>query len=279
MASLVIGAAIVLVKRMLPLFLRRLIGENPVPTLLHLTHAKAGSTWIAAVLHELFGEKLAPRGRRVAESSGGELGRHVFETGRVYPAMFMTREEVLSHPELNGCKRFVVIRDLRDTLVALFYSLKLAGPGENSAASRGEMDPIFSDDEEAGLLQVLDSRIAQIAEIQTSWFKQGEVILRYEDLIDSGFHVLRDAFIHRLGLPVSEKKLHRAIQCAPGERSAQAVRQRGRRGGAVQWRNHFTPKVRARFAEKFGHVLIAAGYEKDLAWSRDPSSTHSTAGL
>ncbi len=256
---------------MLSRLLRRFAGGGRVPTLLHLTHAKAGSTWITVILHELFGESVAPRGKRVAEGSGGDLGQHVFETDRVYPAMFMTREEVLAHPELNGCKRFVVIRDLRDTLAALYFSLKMSAASEDAPPARELGNASRNADEEAGLFEMLDSRIARIAAIQASWLKQGEVVLRYEDLLENSFELLRDALIGQLALPISESALTRAIRTAPAER--------GRRTGAIDWRNHFTPKIRARFSEKFGQVLIDAGYEKDLAWAREPSSTQSPAGL
>lgn len=251
---------------MLSRLLRRLTGRAAVPTLLHLTHAKAGSTWITVILHELFGEAVAPRGTRVAEESGGDLSQHVFESGLVYPSMFMTRDEVLAHTELNGCKRFVVIRDLRDTMVALYFSVKLSTPVEGAPSEIRQPQ-----NDEEGLLQMLDSRIARIAAIQSSWLKQGEIVLRYEQLLEKGPELLRDAFIRRLALPVSEGALKRAILNAPAER--------GRRTGAIDWRKHFTPKVRARFAERFGQVLIDAGYEKDLAWAREPSSTPSAARL
>ena len=256
---------------MLSRLFRRFTGSASVPTLLHLTHAKAGSSWVTIVLRELFGENVAPRGTRIAEAKGGNLDQHVFEGGRIYPSMFMTREEVLAHPELNGCKRFVVIRDLRDTLAALYFSLKISAHSEDGGAAGELQDAILFENEEAGLLQTLDSRIARIAAIQKSWLNQGEIILRYEDLIENNFDLLRDAFIQRLALPVTESALSSAIRNAPEER--------GRRTGAIDWRNHFTPKVRERFAEEFGQTLIDAGYEKDLAWASEPSSTRSSAGL
>ena len=251
---------------MLSRLLQRFTGSAPVPTLLHLTHAKAGSTWMTVILHELFREKVAPRGKRIAESSGGDLRQHVFEAGRVYPSLFMTRGEVLAHAELNGCKRFVVIRDLRDTLVTLYFSLKMAAKSEEEPRTE-----TFPDDHEAGLLQMIDSRIPGIAEIQMSWQKQGEIVLRYEDLLENSFDLLRDTFVGRLALPISSKAISRAIRRSPSER--------GRRTGAIDWRNHFTPKVRERFAEKFGRVLIDTGYENDLAWAREQSSTQSPASL
>ena len=251
---------------MLSRLFRRFARSGPVPTLLHLTHAKAGSTWITVILHELFGDAVAPRGPRVAEASGGDLSQHVFAAGQVYPAMFMTRAEVLSHTELDGCKRFVVIRDLRDTLTALYFSMKLS-----SETTDAPFEIILPENDEAGLLQMLDSRLARIAAIQSSWLKQGEIVLHYEELKENDFDLLRETFIHRLDLPVTESALTRAIRAAPSER--------GRRTGAIDWRNHFTPKVRERFAEKFGQVLIDAGYENDFAWAHAPSSTQSPAGL
>ena len=246
---------------------------------MHITHPKAGSTWVTVVLHELFRESVAPRGRNVAGASGGDLAQHVFETGRVYPAMFMTRGQVLAHPELNGCKRFIVIRDLRDTLVALYFSLKMSLPSEDRSRGNVLLDTLNELDEEAGLLHLIDARIADIGTIQASWLKQGEIVLRYEDLLDNGFDLLRDAFIGRLALPVSESALIRAIRAAPIQRGAQAARLRGRKSGAADWRNHFTPKIRDRFSAQFGQLLIHAGYENDLAWAREPSSTQSPASL
>ena len=42
--------------------------------------------------------------------------------GRIYPTLYITREQFESvPPPLAG---FVVIRDLRDTLVSLYFSLK-----------------------------------------------------------------------------------------------------------------------------------------------------------
>ena len=248
---------------MLSRLFRRFTGSGPVPTLLHLTHAKAGSTWITVILHELFGDAVAPRGARVAEASGGDLSQHVFAAGQIYPSMFMTRAEVLAHAELDGCKRFVVIRDLRDTLAALYFSMKLS-----AATSDAPFEIIQPENDEAGLLKMLEVRIARIAAIQSSWLKQGEIVLHYEELKENGFELLRDAFIHRLGLPVTENALAKAIRIAPAER--------GRRTGEIDWRHHFTPKVRERFAEKFGQVLIDAGCEKDHAWA---FSTPSPAGL
>jgi hypothetical protein len=41
-----------------------------------------------------------------------------------------------------------------------------------------------------------------------------------------------------------------------------------RRGEAGDWRNHFTPQLAARFAERYGDLLFRLGYESDEGWWR-----------
>jgi hypothetical protein len=41
-----------------------------------------------------------------------------------------------------------------------------------------------------------------------------------------------------------------------------------RRGEAGDWRNHFTPRLAARFAERYGKMLLDLGYECDEGWWR-----------
>src|SRR5690349_6045287 len=109
-------------------FLEPITRVREVPTLVHVTHAKAGSSWIRDILELVFCEHVAPRGPWVAKETGGDLSKHVFAPNRIYPAMFMTRDELLAHPELRDAPRFFILRDLRDTLVSLYFSLKVSHP-------------------------------------------------------------------------------------------------------------------------------------------------------
>ncbi len=251
----------------------RLLGDPPVPTLMHLTHAKAGSTWINYLLQELFGSRVAPRGKLVAEADGGDLSKHVFEPGRVYRAMFMTREQFLAHPELREIKRFVVIRDLRDTLVSLYFSLKVSHPLDALGRTQKHRDALQKVGIEEGLVYLLEQQLPGAAAVQSSWLNQGECVLRYEDLLVNSFELLRDLFIARLALPVSEAALARAIRRTHFENVFQRklgeedVQSHGRKGLPGDWKNHFSAEFRRRFAEKFGQLLIDTGYEKDTQWA------------
>jgi lipopolysaccharide transport system ATP-binding protein len=254
------------------LFLRarsRIFGAPKVPTLMHITHPKAGSSWITGILHELFGSRVAPRGRQVAEASGGDLDQHVFERGRVYPAMFMTRQQVLAHPELNGCKRFIVIRDLRDTMAALFIGMKYSPPYNSQGRARRLFERLNECSDEDGLMIVLDEQMAGIAALQASWAQQGEVLIRYEELFGNASDFLRDALIGQLGLPVTASAITRAFRRLPAERPQRASSARGPGDNAARcdWHSLFTPKVSRAFAERYGQLLIDTGYAGSLAWA------------
>jgi hypothetical protein len=38
------------------------------------------------------------------------------------------------------------------------------------------------------------------------------------------------------------------------------------RDSRVIWRNHFTDRVRQSFQDRYGQLLVDAGYERDLVW-------------
>jgi lipopolysaccharide transport system ATP-binding protein len=248
-------------------------GDPAVPTLMHMTHVKAGSTWINGILQCLFGGRCAPRGKLVASATGGDIARHVFAPGRVYRAMFLTREEFQAHPELRDIKRFIIIRDLRDTLVSLYFSLKISHPLDNPSVEV-QRKILHGLSEEEGLAHLIDTHIASVAHLQRSWLGHGEILLRYEDIMADPLGQLRAAWIDRLELPVPPGALDRAIRRTHFENiyrrrlGEEDVASHGRRGAPGDWRNHFTPGIRRHFAGKFGEVLIATGHEPDDTWSK-----------
>jgi hypothetical protein len=250
-------------------WLRRRPATAPF-TLIHLTHAKAGSSWIYHVLETCFPEWIAPRGRRVA--ADGDLAKHVFTPGRVYGAMFLSREQFLAHPELAEAKRFVVLRDLRDTLVSLYFSLKISHPLGPDGRTERERAVLTEKDFEGGMRHLMDAQLASVAALQRSWTGSGEVVLRYEDLIVEAEPRLTELFVNQLKLPVSASALVKAIRQHSfesrfrrklGEEDAAS---HGRQGAPGNWRKHFTPTLAAEFAAAFGDVLIATGYERDGSW-------------
>ena len=176
----------------------RLFGDPAVPTLMHITHAKAGSTWISRMFADLFPTRVAPRGRAV--TADGDLDRHVFAPGRIYRGMFLSRQKFLLHPELQDCLRFIVIRDLRDTLVSLYFSMKFSHQSVTAGRElrhRAELQELGVED---GLLHLIENELPGAARMQESWVGQGEILLHYEDLLADGFPILRELLIDRFAL-------------------------------------------------------------------------------
>jgi hypothetical protein len=254
-----------------------LFPDPPVPTTVHVTHAKAASTWIDSAFRDLFPSRVAPRGRLVARSSGGDLSRHVFAPGFIYPAMFWTREEFLAHEELREANRFVVIRDLRDTLVSLYFSLKYSH-SQDSPGKREERAQLESLGFEDGLLSLLP-QLERVAAIQSSWLGHSEIVLRYEDMLHDAPAILSDVLLSRFGLPATSRQLSRALRRTGFEKvfgrkfgDADPL-SHGRQGLPGDWRKHFTPALCGAFEERFGAVLRATGYAQDRQWPQDLDRT------
>jgi len=137
--------------------------EDSMPAVFHVTHWKAGSQWIHKILRQCVLEKI------VAPRLGEAQVRHyAIQRGRVYPTVYMTKED-LAKVAPPDAKLFVVIRDLRDTLVFAYFSIKYSHPMVNDeiVSLRGKLLEL---DQEAGFLHPLDDWLPQCAEIQISWF-------------------------------------------------------------------------------------------------------------
>src|SRR4051794_4521850 len=83
------------------------------PTVLHVTHYKAGSQWILQTLKG----PAPPRFVSPELGSTHFLGKPVLP-GKLYPTLYVTKEEFDSVELPKRWRRFVVIRDLRDTLIS-----------------------------------------------------------------------------------------------------------------------------------------------------------------
>lgn len=237
-----------------------------LPITLHITHAKAGSTWVDAILRTLFGKSVKPRGYQMPAFDVGKE--------RVF-SVFMDRAEFAAHPELVTSKRFIVVRDLRDTMISLYFSIRESHKPDPSGKIETLRTELRSRNVGEGLEFLLEGTgMARMAAIQRSWFGSGEIVLRYEDLLADDVALFQKLFIEQLGLPVSAEKVERAVvenrfekkyKRKLGEEDSAS---HGRKGTPGDWRNHFTPKLAARFQELYGDVLPAGRYEADASWVR-----------
>ncbi len=252
-------------------FSEKLAQPRQIHTTIHLTHAKAGSTWLDRIFRQLLGPLVAPRGYTAAREVGFDTSKYVFPPGRFYSAMFLSYEEFLAHPELEHARRFVVLRDPRDTVVSNYFSLKVSHPPDE----KGQVAPLRSAlegmNEEEGMLFCM-SKMRPLGPRQLAWWRSGELIYKYEDLIRDDITLLSDLILDQLKLPLSSKRVRKVILENQFEARFKRplgtvdVNSHGRVGAPGNWRKHFTPPVAAEFIEHFGDALLAGGYEKDHGW-------------
>ena len=269
---------------------------NNQSTVFHVTHYKAGSQWVRAVLSHCAPERIVQPEPRVA---------HFFDQpirpGGIYPTVYVSKlefDQVMSHrtrfaaPSIKGeisrprslmaanlvnfrilrqpHKKFVVIRDLRDTLVSLYFSAKFSHPVINELVER-RRGRLHSMDEDQGLMMLMDRDIPQNAGIQTSRIDSGTLVIKYEDLLSDEYAAF-EHIVDYCGISVDRQRLHQVIynnsfEVISGRQPGQEdVNAHQRKGIAGDWRNYFSHKVKEEFKKRFGDVLIKTGYEKDLKW-------------
>lgn len=271
------------------------------PTVFHITHIKSGSQWIAEILKHSAPDRFVEPRARLA---------HVLEDpiipGKVYPTVYVPRSgfELIQKRMVSPCRAFVVVRDLRDTLVSLYYSMAYSHSITN-AHQRRVRERLRSVDTEGGLLHLIGNEadheamrelfalamperfavlakpdtpdlplalsVATIAEVQLSWVDSEFLTVRYEDLVEDEYAVFEN-IIDYCGIDVARERLHDIIryntfEAVTGRRRGQEDPGAHQRKGIVgDWRTHFTDRVKARFKAWYGHVLIRTGYVQDFNW-------------
>jgi lipopolysaccharide transport system ATP-binding protein len=237
------------------------------PTLFHVTHWKAGSQWLLAILRGC-----APAGVVDALLDQGQVRYAQIQPGAVYPTVYLTRQELEGIALPPDSRIFVVIRDLRDTLVSAYYSFKVSHPilSAGNAAVRQTLDEL---DEETGMRYLLENSLPACAAIQLSWLESGALVVKYEDLRLDTHRLLSEILLDRLKMPIRPERLAKAIDDsrfeklsggrAPGQEDPASHL---RKGVAGDWRNHFTDRMKRAFKARYGGLLVAAGYEKNLNW-------------
>ncbi len=238
-----------------------------LPTLFHITHPKAGSQWVLAVL-----EGLAP-GRIIKPKI---LSKHLLEDfiskGSIYPTLYISRENFELFEIPSNSRKVIVIRDLRDTLVSLYFSLKHSHRllDISGAEIRQRLNELSVED---GLLYLVsEGYIEEISEIQLSWLGSTDLFVSYEELWrdeEAGF----GRILRHFGIEADPAQMLEVIQGNTFESKSDG-RGRGvanpshhlRKGTPGDWRNVFTEKVKAAFKAKYGHVLLQTGYEQSLDW-------------
>src|SRR5215207_2134394 len=263
---------------------------STLPTIFHITHWKAGSQWVAEILKQSAPERFIPW--KIADPSAMRgYGMPSFyvepvRCGNIYGTVYLTRDRfqevvyglfwrsedwTFFYPRrLMGnwwnfgvrkkpARSFVVIRDLRDTLISLYFSTKKSHDMVVDRLVRLR-DKMNTESEENGLLYLMHKVLPVSGRIQASWIGAPDaLVLRYEDILDHEF-----AFFEQLvdfcQINVSRERLQDIVRYNVFE--AAAGRKRGvedpnahlRKGVAGDWRNYFTDRVKIEFKKQYGKL-------------------------
>ena len=154
------------------------------PTISHITDWKAGSQWIHKILRACVPDLIITPQVEVAHFLKSPI-----QEGKVYPTVYVTKKQFDSVSLLPYWHLFIVIRDLRDTLISAYFSLKTS----HSVIAPGILtlrEKLLSKSLEDGLLYLLDAWLPLCADIQRSWIKSNDTLIHYEDLLLNDLEIL-----------------------------------------------------------------------------------------
>jgi lipopolysaccharide transport system ATP-binding protein len=246
---------------------RRIVRPTLPHTVFHITHYKAGSQWIRQILHEL-----APAWLITPRHDGSQFLHDPIRPRHIYPTIYVSREQFESVAVPADSRRFVVIRDLRDTLISAYFSLKISHTPltEKMVKYRAILGAM---DQEAALIRMIDQVCPPIAAIQQSWLGGSEEVIKYEDLILRDEEILARVLLEHCRIPVNLTNFRQIIagnrfenRTGGRRRGVEDPTSHERKGIAGDWKNHFTDRIAREFKQRFGEVLIATGYERNDRW-------------
>jgi lipopolysaccharide transport system ATP-binding protein len=236
-------------------------------TCFHITHWKAGSQWVGGILKDAFaGLVVKPAGFEE------QVLNQPIKTGRVYSCAYLAESEYRTIDLPANARRVVIVRDLRDTLISGYFSVRNTHV-INSPWMAKWRAVLTKMSEEDGLLYLLEVWLTSSVLIQRSWADAGEPLVQLEAFMSNPAptmkRVLRDFWKLNVDDAVVDALMDRNAYSKysggrkPGEEDASS---HYRKGVAGDWQNHFTPRVKDRFKQLCGDLLIRTGYEKDLNW-------------
>lgn len=240
------------------------------PTLFHVTHAKAGSQWIHRLFHMIDYDRLV-----LPHDDRRQFLQSPIIPGKIYPTLFINKSDFDSVPKPENSRVFVVIRDLRDTMVSLCYSLLVSHRPEDG--SPGQIDAFRSNygmqQFDEALMYLIRNWAPSYGELQMSWIDQGYRVFRYHELLQNDLTCFREIFNEIGQLQIPEAKLqdlviqNRFSALSGGRQQGnEDVNNHYRKGMCGDWIEKFTSQHVHEFKNLLNHYLVATGFEKDRNW-------------
>ncbi len=234
-------------------------------TVFHITHYKAGSQWVLAVLTEIAGHRIITPQVGASHVTGQPITPEM-----IYPCVYLPRHTFLASNPPKKRRMFIIIRDLRDTLVSQYFSVRNSHEIVNGTQQELR-EKLKQMELSEGMLHLMELRLHVSAEIQTSWINTDHLLVRYEDLNRNAYGCFKRIFSY-CGIDVDKNALNAAVSAhsfsshTGRKRGEEDVNSHHRKGIIGDWKNYFDRKLVEAFKERFGPVLIQTGYEKDMNW-------------
>jgi lipopolysaccharide transport system ATP-binding protein len=227
------------------------------PPLFHVTHAKAGSSWLYKIFKTAYGD-------RVPKRAGSDICALSIEKGKLYSAIFCNYRDFKTIPLAVRSPHFFVMRDLRDTIVSLYFSHKYSHvPNKKVLESRLAMEGM-SDEE--GIMHCFRETSKYLIGLQRSWMESTSPIYKYEDLFESKGLMLLDILddlnfdfdrSHLLSV-INENTFKRAFGRNPGEVD---INSHGRSGVSGSWKAHRSDEMDEFIERELSRHIELTGYE------------------
>jgi Sulfotransferase domain len=233
----------------------------------HITHWKAGSQWMRAILDDLCGDAIV-----APENFEMQLLARPVVPGKVYTCVYLSALEFQSLGVPAGSRRLVVIRDLRDTLISAYFSIRYSHIVDNPSVEKWRLVASKLNQEE-GIIYLMEVWLNLCSHIQRGWLASGEPVFRLEDFMSDTVASLQKMFERGWGVRVEPGRLeeiaskHSFQKLSGGRQPGTEDRSSHYRNGTHgDWRNYFTPAIKDRFKTLYNDVLVMGGYEKDANW-------------
>ncbi|CAN7474547.1 sulfotransferase domain-containing protein [Caballeronia sp. LjRoot34] len=215
--------------------------NSPV-SVFHITQWKAGSQWLHRILRDIELDRIVR-----PQLSEKQFLDSPLITDAIYPTVYVTREQFESVTLPENYRKLVIIRDLRDTLISAYSTIRYSHAVINPSLAEWRQRLEASSIEERLLIQA---------------------VFRYEDLLENDLKTLEDTLLRHCEIPLScdrlrEIILHNRFENVAGGREPGEEDQKAheRKGIAGDWRNYFTSLVAEKFDARHGALLAEAGYQ------------------
>ena len=240
----------------------------------HLTFYKCGSQWVRDVLadpriQEVSGFRLAASGLDLPSQPWPDIP----PGGLASPLYCPSSEEWERNAKAND-RALVVLRDPRDVLVSLVFSLRGSHvPSTITRLLRGPIERATATDR----LYLGMFLMTQWAERLRTWggfASETTLVITYGRLIASPAESFGRVF-EFLGWPIPEPTLQsvldeHAFTTKTGRQPGQENRfSHWRKGVAGDWKNHFSRDTGRIFEESFPGLLTDLGYESCVDWWKE----------